>query len=171
MQERYLGDIHDFYKFLFLKYLSKQLNKKIGLNWFLVNPSEISFDESKKNDGEKRNYLKKSEIYSFDKKISEEFRVKLNKKNRKIENFTNDTHLKKYVKFYNKKISLKKRELWFTESLEFFKNEEIIFLDPDNGILKTKKKKNSLKHLHTDEAAKYLSADKTVCKELDVRCA
>ena len=59
MQERYLGDVHDFYKFLFLKYLSTSLKKKIGLNWYLVDPKEVSNIEEKKKDGEKRNYLKK----------------------------------------------------------------------------------------------------------------
>ena len=33
MQERYLGDIHDYFKFLFLKFLSKTLKIKIGLNY------------------------------------------------------------------------------------------------------------------------------------------
>ena len=61
MQERYLGDVHDYYKFLFLKFLSINLKKKIGLNWYLVDPKEISLQEPKKNDGEKRAYLFKKE--------------------------------------------------------------------------------------------------------------
>ena len=48
MQERYLGDVHDFYKFLFLKYLSKKLKEKIGLNWYLVSPKQVSLSEDKK---------------------------------------------------------------------------------------------------------------------------
>ena len=48
MQERYLGDVHDFYKFLFLKYLSKKLKEKIGLNWYLVSPKQVSLSEKKK---------------------------------------------------------------------------------------------------------------------------
>ena len=53
MQERYLGDIHDYYKFLFLKFLSLNLKEQIGLNWYLVDPKEISLKEVEKNDGEK----------------------------------------------------------------------------------------------------------------------
>ena len=34
---------------------------------------------------------------------------------------------------------------WFQESVDFFKNNEIIFLDPDNGLLKKENKRNSLK--------------------------
>ena len=48
MQERYLGDIHDFQKFIFLKFLSSELQRKIGLNWFLVNPKSIGETEIKK---------------------------------------------------------------------------------------------------------------------------
>ena len=55
MQERYLGDIHDHFKFIFLKFLSKSLKQKIGLNWYLVKPSSIGVKEIFKKDGEKRN--------------------------------------------------------------------------------------------------------------------
>ena len=57
MQERYLGDIHDYFKFLFLKFLSTQLNMKVGLNWYLVNPAEIGSSELKKKDGVNRKFL------------------------------------------------------------------------------------------------------------------
>ena len=48
MQERYLGDIHDFYKFLFIKHLANNLKIRIGLNWFLVDPKSIGKSELKK---------------------------------------------------------------------------------------------------------------------------
>ena len=57
MQERYLGDIHDFKKFIFLKFLSIEFNKQIGLNWYLVDPKFISIKEKKNNDGEHRKYI------------------------------------------------------------------------------------------------------------------
>ena len=43
----------------------------------------------------------------------------------------------------------------------FFKNQEVIFLDPDNGILKNKNK-NSLKHILIDEINRYLIEKKIV---------
>ena len=110
MQERYLGDVHDYYKFLFLKSLSEKLKKKIGLNWYLVDPEKISASEQKKKDGEKRNYLNKYEICNLDLKISNEFKKIVDKKNRNIENFTNKTHLKSYINFFNKKIQHSNRK-------------------------------------------------------------
>ena len=71
MQERYLGDVHDFYKFLFLKYISKKLKEKIGLNWYLVSPEQVSFFEEKKKDGEKRSFLKRKEICDLDLSLSQ----------------------------------------------------------------------------------------------------
>ena len=57
MQERYSGDIHDFFKLNFLEFLSNGLRQKIGLNWYLVKPELIGNSEIKKNDGEKRKFL------------------------------------------------------------------------------------------------------------------
>ena len=68
---------------------------------------------------------------------------------------------KKHIKFYNKKITVLQRKSWFQESLFFFKNQEVIFLDPDNGVLKNKNK-NSLKHILIDEINRYLIEKKIV---------
>ncbi len=49
------------------------------------------------------------------------------------------------------------------DSLNFFKENDIIFLDPDNGLLKNKKsKKASLKYVLVSEIESYLSNKKTV---------
>lgn len=128
MQERYLGDVHDFYKFLFLKYLSKKLKEKIGLNWYLVSPKQVSLSEDKKKDGEKRNYLKNKEICNLDSSISEEFINFIQIEKRNIIDFTERTHLKRYIKFYNKKITVLQRKSWFQESLFFLKIKRLYFL-------------------------------------------
>ena len=117
---------------------------------------------NKKKDGEKRNYLNKYEIYNLDLKISNEFKKIVDKKNRNIENFTNQTHLKSYINFFNKRIQHSNRKQWFKESIEFFKNNEVIFLDPDNGLLKSKYNKNPSKYLLLDEIDIYLSKRKIV---------
>lgn len=64
MQERYLGDVHDFYKFLFLKYLSKKLKKKIGLNWYLISPKLLGANEEKKKMVKTEIILKKKKFVS-----------------------------------------------------------------------------------------------------------
>ena len=101
MQERYLGDIHDYFKFLFLKFLSINLKIKIGLNWFLVNPKEIGSIEMAKNDGEKRNYIEKPEFIKYDMKLIRELSKFKDKRKRNVEEFCKLTTLKRYINFFN----------------------------------------------------------------------
>ena len=162
MQERYLGDIHDFYKFLFIKHLASNLKVRIGLNWFLVDPKSISKSELKKNDGEKRSYLNNPKVTNLDEKLSSELSDLVKKKNRNLKNFTTKTHLQKFVKFYNEKIMRNERKLWFENSINFFCKNEIIFLDPDNGILKRPNGRNSQKYVLLDELKSYQSKEKII---------
>jgi len=163
MQQRYLGDIHDFQKFIFVKFLSCAFKQKIGLNWYLVDPTKIGKKEVNKKDGEKRYFLQKNEFKTIDRKIYDEFVKLKSKKSRNINSFTKNTHMSQYVSFYNKKIPLLDREKWLVNSLSFFKENNIIFLDPDNGLLKnSKSKKTSLKYVLISELESYLSNKKTV---------
>ena len=162
MQERYLGDIHDYFKFLFLKYLSINLNMKIGLNWFLVNPMEISLTEMAKNDGEKRRYLEKSEFLSYDLKIIKELSEFKDRKKRKIKKFSRSTSLIKYINFYDEYIDYKNRDSWLTKSLSHLKDEKIIFLDPDNGFSNSKKGKSSMKYVLPEDCELILQSNKIV---------
>ncbi len=162
MQERYLGDIHDFFKFIFLKFLSRNLEIKIGLNWYLVDPYKIGVDEVKKNDGEKRNFLSDSTIRKYDENIAEEFDKFKNKELRKINAFTQNTHLKSYINFFNEFIDVNDRENWVKRSLIHHKSESIIFLDPDNGFSFKNRGKSSLKYIFPGECKKYLSNNKVI---------
>src|SRR3546814_3878992 len=56
MQERYLGDSHDFLKYALLRHLSTSLELRIGVNWYLTTPDQV--DRPGNNDGEKRHHLK-----------------------------------------------------------------------------------------------------------------
>tara|TARA_Y100001968_G_C19440184_1_gene762083 strand:- start:344 stop:1060 length:717 start_codon:yes stop_codon:yes gene_type:complete len=162
MQERYLGDIHDYYKFLFLKFLSLNLKEQIGLNWYLVDPKEISLKEVKKNDGEKRAYLFKKEKIIDQKILDECIALKLQKE-RKILKFSKISHLKEHIKFYDKKLSVKNRSEWINSSLLFFQEKQIVFLDPDNGFKEIQdKSKRSIKYIYPNEIKLYLDNNKTV---------
>ncbi len=163
MQERYLGDIHDFKKFIFLKFLSIEFNKQIGLNWYLVDPKFISIKEKKNNDGEHRKYIQDEKFKNIDEKVFEELKKFKPKELRKIDKFTEETHLKKFIKFFNDKINIQYRKDWLKRSLKFFDKEEIIFLDPDNGLLKSKvSRKHSLKYILIDEIKSYINSSKIV---------
>ena len=72
MQERYAGDIHDFFKINFLEFISNGLRQKIGLNWYLAKPELIGVSELKKKDGEKRKYLTSSKYIKINQDLIEE---------------------------------------------------------------------------------------------------
>lgn len=162
MQERYLGDIHDFFKMNFLEYLSTYMGQLIGLNWYLVRPEHISKLEIKKNDGEKRSYLYKDEYIEINNLLINELKAYEKFNNRIIKNFARITEFKKSVKFYNEFLTIKKRKDWFDESKVFFDKTKIIFLDPDNGLGFEKTGKNSLKYININELLEYYNLDKTV---------
>ena len=162
MQERYLGDIHDYFKFLFLKFLSTQLNMKVGLNWYLVNPAEIGPSELKKKDGEKRKFLHDEELKLYDNVIINEFKKFQKKKFRNLELFTNETHLKKYINFFNEPIKFNNRKKWLEQSLYHHRHQQIIFLDPDNGLAINKTGKNSMKYVLTEDCKTYLQNNKII---------
>ena len=157
MQERYLGDIHDFYKFNFLYFLSRSLNTKIGLNWYLVDPKKISQNEFLKHDGEKRGYLKNSsKEFICNKELTKELHQFKEQQKRNIKEFTNKTYLNKFILFFNKELNLQNRDAWFNDSLKYFKQNTFIFLDPDNGLTKSKSLgKNSIKFVKINELVKY----------------
>lgn len=165
MQERYLGDVHDFYKFLFIKFLSLRLKQKIGLNWYLTDPYKISYNEVKLNDGEKRSFLKDSYNKILDNELFNEMNWLKEQKNRKLNNFQKNSHLKNNIVFFSKEINIESRESWFDDSLNYFKNYDFIFLDPDNGLIpesfKTSKK-NSLKYLLISEIKELIKQKKTI---------
>ena len=129
MQERYLGDIHDYFKFLFLKFLSKTLKIKIGLNWFLVDPDDIGEKEKNKNDGEKRKYLYDVDMKNYDQLLIKELKLFKN---------TNKRNLIK------------------------LKDQNIFFLDPDNGFSENKRGKASLKYLLPEDCRKILNENKII---------
>ncbi len=165
MQERYLGDVHDFHKFLFLKFIKKHSFLKLGLNFYHVNPQNLGNKELLKNDGEKRKYLFDNTYKTFDKVMIKEFKNLTQKKRRKFTTFTNCTHLKKYITFYYDEMKINKREAWFKKSMEKLKDCEVIFLDPDNGLITKSINKNSvqsLKFLLFEEIINIFNANKII---------
>ena len=165
MQERYLGDIHDFYKFLFIKSLSIHFDLKVALNWYLVNPKELGKKELKLNDGEKRNYLKEEFLKEFDNDLFLEMQNLEKKQNRVIKNFTKNSHLNKHIAFFNTSLNSQNRKHWMNQSIKFYKNYEFLFLDPDNGLEpeKTKvSKKRKIKYILSEELSRIFFLKKTV---------
>ena len=165
MQERYLGDIHDFMKFFFIKFLSLKFNKKIGLNWYLISTDSLGLKEKELKDGERRNFLNNEYFRNLDYKIFNELLRLKKKKNRAISFFEKKSHLKSYIMFFSEKIESQDRNLWFQSSMNYFTESDIIFLDADNGLIVDSirnKSKKSNKYIKFCELKKLFNAGKTI---------
>jgi hypothetical protein len=119
MQEKYFGDIHDFYKYYFLKEITKDYS--LGIHWCINNYVEL------KNYGDKvltqKEKNKNEELY--------ELLVKNRHKNVK--------HIKPYfpnkTKYFDKILENYFMDyLYEDDAIEALKTQDIIFFDPDIGI-------------------------------------
>jgi hypothetical protein len=165
MQNRYVGDIGDYSKFVLIKHL---FNKKVGVIWYLY-PNEGN------GDGKFRNYenydLNDKEIVNIMKKFSE---VEEDKRNiQELENElknNNFTFLSDCIEedcIFDSKNRRTHRENWFDNALKKVQNCDVVFADPDNGtqiksLNCSKGRKKSGKYIFFDEINKLLENHKTV---------
>jgi hypothetical protein len=138
MQNKYFGDIHDFYKYYLLKHISGYFS--IGINWCLVK------DENSK-DGNKK------------------LRKKEENKDKILFSVLNDSkNVNGIKKYFPKKVSYfdNIHEQYFLNSLyqksafDKLNKKDIIFFDPDNGLeVLTTDNKKRYKYLSYDILEKY----------------
>lgn len=137
MQNRYTGDIGDFAKLGLLRAL-QTAGLTIGVNWYLVP------DESHNDDGRFTNYpsLRSCDEALWDalKAILDE--ASLDPDQRNVSKLQTDCILK--AEFYsepldftdnNKSERTAIRNDWHTHALEKLKDLDLVFVDPDNGLL------------------------------------
>jgi hypothetical protein len=119
MQNKYFGDVHDFYKFYFLKEITKDYS--LGIHWCLV-PNEING-----NDGNKPltlNEEKKDSVLCNILTTCKEHDVKYIKPYFPSKTRYYDCLHKEYFKDF----------VYDEEAVSKLKNQDVIFFDPDNGI-------------------------------------
>ena len=176
MQNKYFGDIGDFGKYGLLSFLSKYLDAggiKLGINWYLVN------DEEGSKDGRFISYLLNEnnnfkkfrecdwELYDFlAEKIKPERvskKIIIHKGERNVSLIEESGLFLANTVFYREPLSGANRKGWFSKSMEIFKECNLIFCDPDNGLLDdNEKKQKSDKHMYVKETDEYLNSGKSV---------
>ena len=162
MKNQYFGDIHDFYKYVMLKWFMKNSEEKLLIAWYLTKDDEI------KKDGNKREYLKKfsefekNNILDICNEIKDLFEfLKENHNKKNIGLIEEHRHLiAKKMDFFNKNLDCKNRSDWFESLKKKAKETDIIFLDPDNGIKFNNKKSN--KHVMLSEIKELWKMDKSL---------
>lgn len=135
MQNRYTGDIGDFGKLGLLRVLNSA-GLSIGVNWYLTP------NESHNGDGRHTGYLNKEQYQACDKQLWSGLKRIVETGQREIVALENGdilqaTYYSKPLDFDGKtkaeRINL--RSKWHKEATAVLNNTDIVFVDPDNGLI------------------------------------
>ena len=162
MQDRYAGDIGDYGKLGLLRKMSEKFS--IGINWY--NPGELDFERDKngkfkQEDGKYRDF---KSVKEFDDKLASALETL--KGNHSIE-MLEKLDLVNNAVYQNKLVPREnaKRDKWHRAALKKLGECDIVFLDPDNGLLCNSVKTGSplsVKYTYYSEVKDYLSQNKAV---------
>ena len=132
MQNRYAGDIGDFGKLGLLRGL-REIGFTVGVNWYLTP------DESHNQDGA---FVKYEKLKPCDEKLWIELQQIVDSENRTVSALQKERILK--AKFYAEPLDFKGkkkaerqqiREDWQQKALKALSGVDLIFADPDNGMV------------------------------------
>ena len=163
MQDRYVGDVGDFGKIGLLRNISKS-GFRVGVNWYLTYKPE----EHNNADGKHIGYFNDNSFkYCDDELLISLYTI--TKGTRSIEALENANLIPNAI--YYKRI-LKpgsdkyfSRTEWHSESLKKLLESDIIFCDPDNGLIVKSVSRNSNKsdkYILHDELLSYYQAGKSI---------
>ena len=134
MQNRYTGDIGDFGKLGLLRRLSERLS--IGVNWYLVP------DESHNGDGQHIDYLTKNSFRACDPPLFDVLAKIVGSGQREVAALEDPAILSAVyysdiLNFYRstKPERTANRTSWHQNALAELKDRDLIFVDPDNGLI------------------------------------
>ena len=163
MQDRYAGDVGDFGKLSMLRQIANT-GMKVGVNWYRTYKPEEYFNE----DGKHIGYLNNKSFVGCDDELLESLREVINS-NRSIAALE-ASELIPNARYYSAILKPGSdhsfsRDFWYQNSLEVLSDCDIIFCDPDNGLLGKSvslTSKKSDKYVTSNELAAYYSKGKSV---------
>jgi hypothetical protein len=125
MQNRYVGDVGDYVKLAILRQLAP--GRRLGVAWWLFP------NERHNNDGGHREYLGRNEWRHFDSYLFDAL-VKINNGGERDVRALEDPDLLPNAVFARDPVPSQDRRRWLADIKSQFKDRDLIFLDPDNGI-------------------------------------
>lgn len=154
MQDRYAGDVGDFGKMGLLQALER-VGFTIGVNWYRTLPD-------KNGDGK---HEIKDAYSSFEKALADQLRkIHGDEENRSIQALQS-AGLLEHAIYYDCIVNAADRAEWHRAAMEALKDCELVFLDPDNGLLierEGKRPRKSEKHVLCSELCGYLGRGQSV---------
>lgn len=150
MQNKYVGDVADFAKYLLLKNLVAS-ELKLGVNWCLTN------HKTDADDGKHTKYLENESniFFNADQELFRALKGIVKDAERRVAEVTKKCILAEGTIFYGQAVeSGAKRFAWHKSSLEALSQCDVIFFDPDNGLEVAscgKLNRNAVKYVYFDE--------------------
>ena len=167
MQDRYAGDIGDYGKFGLLKALQRQ-GFKIGVNWYRTEPPESKKNPDgsfKQKDGMYKTGDIPEELKQCDHQLAQKLaRIADDEAHRSIASLEHARLVSDAV-YYHEPVSVARRIEWHQKALQQLNMADLVFLDPDNGLLVKSVKmgsSKSVKYAFYEEVLYYISNGKSV---------
>ena len=160
MQERYLGDSHDYVKYALLRHLHASLDVEIGVNWYLA---DRSVDHPDNNDGEQRHHLNGGVWARWDADLFKRIKFFDTPGNRIISKIKTQRILPEGTIFYENPVPMEDRLNWHEGGQKALSKADLVFLDPDNGFeVKSATRRTLPKYALYEEACDFHRAGKIV---------
>lgn len=160
MKHQYVGDINDYRKYALLRALSAEGANRIGVCWMLTSDDGGA-------DGGKLSYLAKPEQHRrFDPTLFDILAHAASEPDRRRLQTIEDSGAITGALYYNETLpnDVAGRTAFMERCLTHFRDAELVFFDPDNGLEVSlpKGRKNSSKYLYLDEVAAFYEAGKSL---------
>ncbi|GGD34619.1 hypothetical protein [Sinisalibacter lacisalsi] len=163
MQERYLGDSHDFLKYAVLKALHAGLGGPVGLNWYLTHPETV--DPCGNGDGEKRHHLTQPVWRNCDPDLLAGMAAFSDPSGRTLARFEASDILPADTRYMSDPVPTDRdaRADWHRRALDLLAPCTAVFLDPDNGFeVRSMTRKRSPKYALFEEVHAYRARGQAV---------
>ena len=156
MKNQYVGDVGDFGKYSLLRILAER-GIKVGVNWYLT-------EDDGSNDGKFTDYLEKGKLRRYCPIVFDALADIAYKSDRSVKDIELSGIIPGAV-FYSELLRpvgipderRKERRQWFQESMSKMSDADLIFMDPDNGLLESNDatKRDAEKYVLPDEVEQY----------------
>lgn len=161
MQERYLGDAHDFVKYALLRHIHRTGKWRLGVNWYLANTEEV--DAADNNDGEKRHHLKGGRWETLDCDLLGQIAPFDERTHRRLGNLERSRILPSDTVYFSEVLTTRDRAAWNNRAHATLKPADLVFMDPDNGLeVPSMTRRSAPKYAMCSEVAEYYHAGKMV---------
>ena len=170
MQERYLGDVHDFMKYAFIRYLAAETDMRPGLNWYLTHPDRV--DAVGNSDGNQRYHLGGGVWAGIDGKLVTALEQFNDAGARRIAAFEGSGILPAGTLYHPAEVPHEERAGWHIAARAALGAADFVFLDPDNGFVVPSASRRRLpKYALYEEVTSWLeSATLVTCIQFARQC-